>query len=71
MRLLVVEDEAKLARILERGLAEEGYAVDVAGDLATAQWFANEIDYDGIVLDVMLPDGSGFELRRRAARRGV
>ena len=61
MRLLVVEDEAKLAQILERGLAEEGYAVDLAKDLATAQWFANEIDYDGIVLDVMLPDGSGFE----------
>lgn len=62
MRLLVIEDEAKLAGLLERGLAEEGYAVDVAADVASARWFVAENDYDGIVLDVMLPDGSGFEL---------
>jgi two-component system OmpR family response regulator len=60
MRLLVVEDDTKLARALERGLQREGYAVDLAdtGDDALSQAIANE--YDAVVLDVMLPGIDGF-----------
>jgi two-component system OmpR family response regulator len=68
MRLLLVEDDLKLARALARGLEREGYAIDVAhtGDDALKQ--AREGAYDGVVLDVMLPGRDGFsvcgELRR-------
>jgi two-component system OmpR family response regulator len=65
VRLLVVEDEAKMARLLERGLEEEGHAVDVAGNGHEAVWLATENPYDVIVLDVMLPDVDGFEVCRR------
>jgi two-component system, OmpR family, response regulator len=60
MRLLLVEDDAKLARALERGFRREGYAVDTAdnGDDALAQAIRN--DYDAVVLDVMLPGLDGF-----------
>jgi two-component system OmpR family response regulator len=60
MRLLLVEDDAKLARALERGLRREGYAIDLAdnGDDALSQAIAN--DYDVVVLDVMLPGPDGF-----------
>jgi two-component system OmpR family response regulator len=68
MRLLVVEDDVKLARALERGLQREGYAVDLAdtGDDALSQ--ATENDYDAVVLDVMLPGRDGFSVCR--AMRG-
>jgi two-component system, OmpR family, response regulator len=64
MRLLVVEDDVKLARALERGLQREGYAVDLAdtGDEALSQ--ASENDYDAVVLDVMLPGRDGFSVCR-------
>jgi two-component system OmpR family response regulator len=60
MRLLLVEDDAKLARALERGLKREGYAIDRAdnGDDALSQALTN--DYDVVVLDVMLPGPDGF-----------
>jgi AmiR/NasT family two-component response regulator len=61
MRVLVVEDEARMATLLERGFREEGYAVDVAGDGTNGLWLATENDYDAVVLDVMLPDLDGFE----------
>ena len=70
MRLLLVEDDEKLARALARGLTREGYSIDVAhtGDDALEQALAGE--YDGVVLDVMLPGLDGFsvcrELRRNA-----
>jgi two-component system OmpR family response regulator len=69
--VLVVEDEVKMAGLLRRGLQEEGYAVDVAGDAREGLWLASENPYDAIVLDVMLPDGDGFEVCRklREARR--
>ena len=54
MRLLVVEDSRKMAALVERGLEEEGYAVDVAHDGEQAIWLARENAYDAIVLDVML-----------------
>jgi two-component system, OmpR family, response regulator len=65
MRLLVVEDESRLALLLKRGLEEQGYAVDVSGDGAEALWLAGETAYDTIVLDVMLPSLDGLELTRR------
>lgn len=65
MRLLVIEDEPKLATLVSRGLREEGYAVDVAGDGEDALWMAQAAPYDAILLDVMLPGMDGFELCRR------
>ncbi|MEA2506328.1 MAG: two-component system, OmpR family, response regulator [Actinomycetota bacterium] len=71
MRVLVVEDEIKMARLLERGLGEEGYAVDVAGDGAEALWLAVENPYDIILLDLMLPDTDGVETCRQLRERGI
>jgi two-component system OmpR family response regulator len=65
MRALVVEDEVKLARLLRRGLHEEGYAVDVASTGQDGVWLGLEQDFDVILLDVMLPDLDGFEVCRR------
>ena len=73
MRLLVVEDDTKLVRALQRGLQREGYVVDVAvtGDDGIAQATASE--YDAVVLDVMLPGPDGFAVCRalRDAERGT
>jgi two-component system OmpR family response regulator len=73
MRVLVVEDELRMAALLKRGLAEEGYAVDVASTGPDALWHATEFDYDAILLDVMLPGISGIEVCRqlRAHKRWV
>ena len=65
MRVLVVEDEVRMAALLRRGLSEEGYAVDVAGDGPEAVWRATEFSYDAVVLDVLLPGIDGFEVCRR------
>jgi two-component system OmpR family response regulator len=62
MRILIVEDEPKMAALIARGLREEGYAVDVATTAEDAIWYGSENDYDTIVLDVMLPDGNGFDV---------
>src|SRR4030081_2311129 len=62
MRLLVVEDEHKLASVLKRGLEEHGYAVDVAYDGEDGLGLASVAPYDLIVLDVMLPKLDGFEV---------
>ena len=70
MRLLVVEDEVKLAGLLRRGLEEEGYAVDTAAAGREALWLAEENPYDAVVLDVMLPDLDGFEICRRLRDSG-
>ena len=71
MRVLVVEDEAKLAHLLARGLREEGYAVDVAERGEDAVWMAEATAYDTILLDVMLPGVDGFEVARRLRGREV
>jgi len=60
MRVLVVEDEPKLARLIARGLGEEGHVADVAGRGEEALWMARAVPYDAIVLDVMLPGLDGF-----------
>jgi len=70
MRVLVVEDEARMARLLKRGLEEEGHAVDVAVDGPEGLWFATENSYAAIVLDVMLPGFDGYELCRRLRADG-
>jgi two-component system OmpR family response regulator len=69
MRILVVEDEPDLAATLHKALTEEGFAVDVAGDGEDALWQAGSINYDVIVLDLMLPgvDGLTVLARLRAA----
>jgi DNA-binding response OmpR family regulator len=61
MRVLVVEDEKKIANFIKRGLEQEGYAVDVAKDGVEALDYATTSDYDAIVLDIMLPKRSGLE----------
>src|SRR5499427_4012336 len=71
MRVLVVEDEARMARLLKRGLEEEGHAVDVAGDGPEGLWLATENSYGAVVLDVMLPDFDGFELCRKLQAAGI
>jgi two-component system OmpR family response regulator len=65
MRVLVVEDEEKLADLVRRGLAEAGFAADVAARGEDALWMAGSTEYDAIVLDVMLPGIDGFEVCRR------
>jgi two-component system, OmpR family, response regulator len=71
MRVLVVEDEVKMAALLRRGLSEEGLTVDVAGEGERAVAMAGASDYDAVVLDVMLPGIDGFETCRRLRRDGV
>jgi two-component system, OmpR family, response regulator len=71
MRVLVVEDEVKMAALLRRGLSEEGLNVDVAGEGERALAMAGAADYDAVVLDVMLPGIDGFETCRRLRRDGV
>lgn len=64
MRLLIVEDELQIAAFLERGLKEEGYAVDVVHNGNDAVDWALAVEYDGILLDVMLPGRDGYAVCR-------
>ena len=71
MRVLIVEDEVKMASLIRRGLREEGLAADVAVKGEDALWMAGSTDYDAIVLDVMLPGIDGFETCRRLRAEDV
>ena len=71
MRLLVVEDDPKLARVIARGLREEAYAVDVLGDGRDAIAQAAINSYDAIVLDIMLPGADGLAVCRELRARGI
>ncbi|HEX5498162.1 MAG TPA: response regulator transcription factor [Thermomicrobiales bacterium] len=71
MRILVVEDEARLAALLRRGLIEEGHAVDLVGSGEEALDWVEVGEYDAVVLDVMLPGIDGFEVCRRLRRGRV
>jgi two-component system OmpR family response regulator len=71
MRVLVVEDELRMASLIRRGLVQEGLSVDVAMSGEEALWMAPASEYDAIVLDVMLPGISGFETCRRLRTNGV
>ena len=70
MRLLVVEDDARLASVLEKGLREAAYAVDVVGTGKAAIVEASVVPYDAIVLDVNIPEPNGFEVARRLRSKG-
>jgi len=71
MKTLVVEDDRAMAAMLRRGLSEEGFAVDVAGDADSADDAVQVYEYDVILLDVMLPGADGFTLCRRWRQQGV
>jgi two-component system OmpR family response regulator len=62
VRILVVEDQRRLAEALERGLRAEGFAVDVAADGEEALWLARERQYDAVILDILLPKRNGFQV---------
>jgi two-component system OmpR family response regulator len=70
VRILVVEDELKMARLLKRGLEEAGYAVDIASTARDAVWLGTENPYDAVSLDLMLPDENGFEVCKRLRENG-
>jgi two-component system, OmpR family, response regulator len=71
VRALVVEDEPKLAALIQRGLSEEGHVADIAVRGEDAVWMAAAAPYDVIVLDVMLPGMDGFETCRELRRRKI
>jgi two-component system OmpR family response regulator len=71
MRVLVVEDEVKMAGLIRRGLREEGLSADVALKGEDALWMAQATEYDAILLDVMLPGIDGFETCSRLREAGV
>jgi two-component system OmpR family response regulator len=71
VRLLIVEDDVKMAALVRRGLSEEGAAVDIARSGEDALWMAAAVPYDAVVLDVMLPGIDGFETCRRLRGDGV
>jgi two-component system OmpR family response regulator len=70
VRVLVVEDDTEMAQLLQRGLREDGYAVDATGDGREAVWMASETPYSTVVLDAGLPGIDGFEVCRTLRRSG-
>ncbi|MEO8422427.1 MAG: response regulator transcription factor [Actinomycetota bacterium] len=70
MRILLVEDEVKMARALRRGLEQEGHTIDVSADGDDGLSKALEYDYDAVVLDVMLPGRDGFSICRELRANG-
>jgi two-component system OmpR family response regulator len=70
VRVLVVEDEPRMATLIRRGLTREGLAADVAGTGEDALWMSGAHEYDAIVLDVMLPGIDGFETCRQLRTNG-
>lgn len=70
MRILIVEDESTIARFVNQGLTEAGYAVDWAGNGRDGLAYALAADYDAYVLDIMLPQMNGLDLLRELRRRG-
>lgn len=71
MRVLIVEDEAAIADAVRRALVAEGFAVDVARDGTEGLWKATSVEYDVVLLDVMLPGLSGLEVLRRMRAEDV
>ncbi len=70
MRLLLVEDQKKMARFIQKGLIDIGHSVDVAETSASAECMLAGTEYDLVVLDVMLPDKSGIDIARTIRRDG-
>lgn len=71
MRILIAEDEPKVASHIRKGLTEAGYAVDVAADGNEALWLAESHAYDALVLDVMMPGADGITVVRQLRRKGL
>lgn len=71
MRILVVEDERKAARFIQRGLREEGYAVDAAADGEQGLYLAENGSYDALILDIMLPKRDGLSVLATLRQRKV
>src|ERR687888_891083 len=71
MRVLIVEDEGKMAGLIRKGLRQEGMAADIAAKGEDALWMAGATEYDAIVLDLLLPGIDGFEVCRRLRADGV
>ncbi len=67
--MLIVEDEPRMATLLQRGFRDEGYSVDVAADGTDGLWMGTENDYDVVILDVMLPGVDGFDVCRQLRER--
>src|SRR6267143_1924560 len=70
MRVLIVEDEKRVAASVRRGLEAEGFAVDVAATGTDGHWMATESSYDVIVLDILLPGMNGYEVCRKLREAG-
>src|SRR6476469_7890664 len=70
MRILVIEDQKKMSGFLKKGLSEAGYAVDLAETGEGGEVLAAEVEYDLIILDVMLPDQNGLDTARHLRRDG-
>src|SRR5271154_4305208 len=70
MRILVIEDEVKIAQFIKRGLKEEGYAVDIASDGEEGHFLLSSNEYDAIILDLMLPKIDGLTLCRTLRKEG-
>jgi DNA-binding response OmpR family regulator len=70
MRVLVIEDSARLQRSIVTGLRKSGFAVDATGDGEEGLWYANGVNYDVIILDLMLPKLDGLSLLRRLRESG-
>ena len=71
MRILLVEDEAKVASFIKRGLEQEQHVVDVAVTMRDGEYLASIQEYDLLILDCLLPDGDGRDLCRRLRARGI
>lgn len=70
MKILMLEDDQRLRAIVVRGLMRSGHTVDVAGTVEEARWLHSETRHDVLILDVMLPDGDGFDLCRELRSAG-
>src|SRR3989344_19963 len=71
MRILIVEDEVRLASVIKKGLVEDGFAVDVAHDGEEGQYLAESENYDLILLDVMLPKVDGIKLCKQLRKKNI
>jgi len=71
MRILIIEDEQKVAAFIQKGLEQEGYAVDVAYDGEEGAYQAENFDYDAMILDLMLPKMPGLEVLKSIRARDL
>lgn len=71
MRILIVEDQTLIGKALKKGLTEEAFAVDLVTTLAEGEHLVGEFEYDTLILDLMLPDGSGLTLLARLREKGI